>query len=936
MWAIGLLLGALLGASVDRDWSIFWGALIGFALGLVAGHWTKMLLERVSKLEARVEQLARAASANAGEPGLVTAAASPPLPVVSAEGELPVLEGSETTASAAAELPRSVAATSETQVPVRKGGAGVAAHPSAMAGPGFAPTGTEPAEVAGKQAWLAWIAGGNTLARIGVVLLFIGVGFLVKYAAEHTRIPIELRLSAVALGGIALLAIGWRLRLQRPAYAMILQGGGVGVLYLTVFAALRLYALLPPAAAFALLFAIAALSAWLAVRQDAIGLAALGVAGGFLAPVLTSSHTGNHVLLFGFYALLNAGIFGIAWFKAWRSLNLLGFVFTFLVGAFWGVTRYRPEDFATTEPFLILFFLFYVGIAVLYALRQSIALRDYVDGTLVFGTPLLAAGLQSALVRQMPYGMAFSAVAASALYLALARLLHARRSEARLLVEAFLALGVIFATVAIPLALDARWTSATWALEGAAMVWVGLHQRRFAVRAFGLLLQIAAGVAFGAGVTLWGGTAAPAGLPILNSHYVGAVLVGAAGLHSAWLLERHGAELREAEAIAPGVMLAWGAAWWFFAGWREIVHWLPRDARLAALVGLLTLTGAAFALAERRLAWRMARIPALLLLPELLVLALASILKPWRVETHLFAQGGFVAWPLAVAAVVIVLRELDERSAEGDSGIALPLDFWHAGVLWLVTLLLAHELAWAGSHVGTGEGVWTIVPWGMVPALALMTVCTLLAKPWWPVASHRRAYLTVGGSALAALLALWSLVANTGSDGDPLPLPYLPLFNPLDIGQALALVGMASWYQHERRQGTGAPSPIDPALAAAIFTALLFVWINALALRTIHFWFDVPYRFAALWHSRLVQAVLSLLWASLALATMLLANRRRWRAVWLVGAALLALVVAKLFLVDLAQVGTVERIVSFIGVGVLLLLIGYLAPVPPRRQENLP
>ena len=112
----------------------------------------------------------------------------------------------------------------------------------------------------------------------------------------------------------------------------------------------------------------------------------------------------------------------------------------------------------------------------LYALRQSVELRNYVDSTLVFGTPLVAAGLQSALVREMPYGMALSALAASALYLVLAKLLHARRSEnLRLLVEAFLALGVIFATVAIPLALDARWTSATWALEGAAMVWVGVR-----------------------------------------------------------------------------------------------------------------------------------------------------------------------------------------------------------------------------------------------------------------------------------------------------------------------------------------------------------------------------------------------------------------------------------------------------------------------------
>ena len=346
--------------------------------------------------------------------------------------------------------------------------------------------------------------GGNTLARVGVLLLFIGVGFLVKYATEHVHVPIEVRLAGVALGGIALLVLGWRLRLRRQGYAMILQGAGVGVLYLTVFGALRLYALLPPTAAFVLLVCIAALSAWLAIRQDAIALAAVGVVGGFLAPILTSSNTGNHVLLFSYYALLNAGIFGIAWFKAWRSLNLLGFLFTFVIGTLWGVTRYRPENFATTEPFLILFFLFYVAIAVLYALRQSFALRDYVDSALVFGTPLFAAGVQSGMVRDMPYGMAFSALGMSAVYLVLARLLYARRSETvRLLVEAFLALGVIFATLAIPLALDARWTSAAWALEGAAMLWVGVQQQRRVVRAFGLLLQFGAGIAFGSGLTIW-------------------------------------------------------------------------------------------------------------------------------------------------------------------------------------------------------------------------------------------------------------------------------------------------------------------------------------------------------------------------------------------------------------------------------------------------
>ena len=113
-----------------------------------------------------------------------------------------------------------------------------------------------------------------------------------------------------------------------------------------------------------------------------------------------------------------------------------------------------------------------------------------------------------------------------------------------------------------------------------------------------------------------------------------------------------------------------------------------------------------------------------------------------------------------------------------------------------------------------------------------------------------------------------------------------------------------------------------------------FLWLNAIALRTIHFWADVPYRLDALARSVLVQATLSILWTSAALGMMLLARRSMERRFWIVGAGLLAVVVAKLFLVDLANSGTVARIVSFLGVGVILLVIGYVAPVPPGEKES--
>jgi uncharacterized membrane protein len=97
---------------------------------------------------------------------------------------------------------------------------------------------------------------------------------------------------------------------------------------------------------------------------------------------------------------------------------------------------------------------------------------------------------------------------------------------------------------------------------------------------------------------------------------------------------------------------------------------------------------------------------------------------------------------------------------------------------------------------------------------------------------------------------------------------------------------------------------------------------------------DVPFRLEAMARNTLVQTSLSIFWAVLSLGTMVVATRRGARQAWLVGASLLGIVVIKLFLIDLSRVGTVERIVSFLGVGVLMLLIGYLSPAPPASADS--
>lgn len=233
---------------------------------------------------------------------------------------------------------------------------------------------------------------GNVILKIGMIILFFGVSFLLKYAAQRNLFPIEFRLIAVTLGGLALLIIGWKLRHRQMVYGLLLQGGGVGILYLTVFAAARLYQLLPFVLAFSVMVCIVALTGFLAVLQNEKWMAVFGSAGGFLAPVLLSTGGGSHIALFTYYLILNLGIFGISWFKAWRELNLLGFVFTYAIGALWGSSYYRTVYFASIEPFLLTTFILYVAVSILFSLKQPVALYRCISISSICGMGIALLG----------------------------------------------------------------------------------------------------------------------------------------------------------------------------------------------------------------------------------------------------------------------------------------------------------------------------------------------------------------------------------------------------------------------------------------------------------------------------------------------------------------------------------------------------------------
>jgi uncharacterized membrane protein len=243
------------------------------------------------------------------------------------------------------------------------------------------------------------------------------------------------------------------------------------------------------------------------------------------------------------------------------------------------------------------------------------------------------------------------------------------------------------------------------------------------------------------------------------------------------------------------------------------------------------------------------------------------------------------------------------------------------------------QVAWCIDYLVQGSGSWPAIAWASIPALMLYALPRLTARTTWPMTMHRLTYLTLAGAGIAAYLLTWSLLTNLQLTGDPYPLAYVPLLNPLDLAQMAVLLATVRWWRactDLKLEGFSN----NHLLALRMFGAVLFIWLNAVLLRTLHHWLGVPYELDAMLRSTLVQTSLSIFWTLLALAAMVFATRRTTRPLWFIGAALMSVVVLKLFVIDLSRIGSVERIVSFIAVGILMLVIGYFAPLPPAHDAQ--
>ncbi len=753
---------------------------------------------------------------------------------------------------------------------------------------------------------------GNIIVRIGGVILFFGLAFLVKYTAEHSTVSMEMRLIGVAVVAIVLLIVGWRLREREGSYGTILQGLGIALFYLVVFAAAKLYTILSLELAFGLMFVIVLIGSLLAVIQNALPLALFAITGGFLAPIITSDGSGSHIVLFSYYLLLDAGIVGIAWYRSWRWLNITGFFFTFVIATAWGVLRYDPALLSSTEPFLILFFLFYLVITILFTLKQPFEPRDFIDGTLVFGLPLVAFSLQVSLVYDIEYAVAYSAVGVGTLYLLLSKILFGFE-RMRLLGEAFLALGVVFYTMAVPYALDDQLTGAIWVLEATAIIWIALRQKRTYARLFGEFLQIIALFIF-----VMDSLLRESDMVFINVIFFSFMVITAALLASSYLLFKNRSLLSSFDAASPALFLLLGLGVWIVSGAKQaddlslIMPFVQGNTMLIyTALGSLVLASVAI-----KLRWSQLSTALQWYTPLGLIWYLALI--EHYTQFHPFEGLGLIAFALFVAVHFLLLKLFDKEW--NYQSILHPLG------LWIIVAVLMRESAYQMSLI-TQNITWNYIALLIPPLIIALLIFRVKALFSGFLKAYQSNYKLVGVGGLMFVVTVWEFV-GFGLAGDAYLFTYIPLLNPLDFIQLIGLLILFYWVYHYRDRFL----PDSKVVLFTISSVMLLILSSVIFARSVHFYREVAYTIPTLLEDIFFQAGLSILWSLIAIVIMFSAKYLINRTLWMVGMGLLGLVVLKLFVVELGSSGTVERIISFIAVGALMLLIGYFAPLPPKRD----
>jgi len=318
--------------------------------------------------------------------------------------------------------------------------------------------------------------GENLVSKIGIAILVLAIGYFVKYAIDQNWIGPVARVAIGVLCGGILIALAHRFRNSYRGFSSVLAGGGIAVFYFTITLAFQQFNLFSQTTAFVIMIVITIFAVVLSILYDKQELAVIALIGGFLAPFLVSTGSGNYRVLFTYLVILNSGLLIIAYNKAWRILNLLSFIFTILLFGSWLIFLDDPEPALTYKngfAFATIFYLLFFAINIAHNIKEKKNFIASDFGILLANTSLyFAAGIYC--INNMgaaEYRGLFSA-SMGVFNLCISYFLFRRQKVDANILYLLIGITLTFISITAPIQLHGNYITIFWASESVLLYWL--------------------------------------------------------------------------------------------------------------------------------------------------------------------------------------------------------------------------------------------------------------------------------------------------------------------------------------------------------------------------------------------------------------------------------------------------------------------------------
>ncbi len=726
---------------------------------------------------------------------------------------------------------------------------------------------------------LRWLGTGNWPAKLGAALLVLGCGALLRYALIHIELPPRAKLAGgfVLAAALAFAAFLTGRDGRRRSIALALGGSAFGVAYLTAYSAYALFGYVADLPALVLLAAVSIAAAVFAVSRHAISVAILAMLGAFLAPAFALRDPGASTVL-GYYFVASLAVLAMILARGWRPLIHLSFVFTLAGTAFFGWTTqyYQPAQFAAVYPWLLA--LVAVHLSMPIAEQRSTAQRwlRRADRVYTVALPLVAVAT-AVLIAPTRASLAWLLGAFSALWLlaAVARR-HLTRDGA--ITHTIIAACLLIAALAV------AFEQLPWELVGLALAVAGLTATRrsaelarfrTALAGAALLFAVLHMVAsiFAAGTT---------GTAFFNAQFAERLVAVALLVVAAQTCRPHDQTftslLATSAALWACAALGFELARFDWVQWTLMLHFITVAAAVCA------------SLLARRLSIQD---------HTLLAIAIAVPVTASLVTSPPPVIVSGLALALAPVAGLLLLLRPETEQASVPSRLAALVAAPIAAALW------ASQIADVMSSDSTRVAAIAIVDVGL-----LALICARRSGP------SARAAAEMAAPVLAAVLAV-TLAISTVFD---IARTTWAVLLELTCLAGLIYLIPARGNTTSRLEFTLPASIIGGALVLQATLLRAFGPPGHLDLSSL-FEMDLP-------------AIVSLLWAALGAAFAIWGGRIRSRTAWIGGAILMVAAAVKVVLVDFGSLGQLSNILAIIAAGLVFLLVGWLAPMPPAAAPD--